>query len=211
VTALALIELLRAAGLRPLGIKALETGCRPDADHELEPRDGKILWQASAIPGVPLEVAAPYRFSRSGAPLEVIEQAGLEVRIRDIAVEVDAARRWSDALVVEGAAGAEVAIASDGDEIDLAAGLAARLVIVQGGDRAALERILAAAAERAVPVAGVVLSPPGADLQVVLQNLGVPSVVAAARTADLGFDAARLARAIEGGPLAQAIVVHQPG
>lgn len=105
----ALLHLLAREGLRPRALKAVETGCAPDA-----PEDALSLRAACGPPGdkLPLDRVCPYRFRMPAAPLVAAEAEGRAV---DLEVLLSAARESAaeGPLVVEVAGGLYVPLARE--------------------------------------------------------------------------------------------------
>lgn len=156
-----LLRRLRALGLRAAGIKPVETGCGYGKDHDLIAADGRRLHAAAQLP-VPLQVCSPYRVVPALDPAAALELAGLEIALEDLAGSVRALFRYADIAVVEGTGGALAPVASDALGLDLAEEIGAALVVVAPdvpGSASQVLLVLEAARRRALPIAGVVLTP----------------------------------------------------
>ena len=112
----ALCLLLAEAGLSPLALKPVETGCEPDA-----PQDALALRAACGPPGnaLPLARVCPYRFRLPAAPLAAAEAEGAVVDLSVIEKIVAEAARPTEAaqaarpIVVEAAGGLLVPLARE--------------------------------------------------------------------------------------------------
>jgi dethiobiotin synthetase len=161
VVACALLRALRERGVDAGGMKPIETGVGAGG-----PRDA-IALRAAAGDLDPLDLVCPQRFALPAAPTVAAAAEGRRVD-RDAVRRAFAALAARHArLVVEGAGGLLAPAAEDASMADLAAELGLPLLVVA---RASLGTInhtrltLEAAAARALPVAGVVISHGAAPL-----------------------------------------------
>lgn len=158
LVALALVRRLRKLGRRAIGLKPVDTGCPPGPDHDLGSVDGKLLQRVSGPPDVPFTVVAPYRFATiADTPAEAFERTGLSLELGELAEVVQSAAEYGDLAIIEGATTATTKILRTSDELDLAAALGARLMIV-ADDEAEAEALSALAGTKKIPLLGVVIS-----------------------------------------------------
>ena len=157
LVALALVRRLRKLGRRAIGLKPVDTGCPPGPDHDLGSVDGKLLQRVSGPPDVPFTVVAPYRFATiADTPAEAFERTGLSLELGELAEVVQSAAEYGDLAIIEGAT-ATTTILRTSDELDLAAALGARLMIV-ADDEAEDEALRGRAGAKKIPLLGVVVS-----------------------------------------------------
>jgi dethiobiotin synthetase len=149
-----LIARLRFAGIRIVGLKPVETGCRPF------PEDARALARAAGVFAVVDELGfhrnehavAPYAAELMGAPPLVFST---------LVESVKAAGAPFEFSVVEGAGGLLVPLDSSRDAADLAAALAFPILLVAANRLGVLSHVRAtveAALTRRLPVAAVVLT-----------------------------------------------------
>ena len=154
VVACALLRALRERGIDAGAMKPIETGVGPEG-----PLDAIALREAAGACD-PLGDICPQTFSLPAAPLAAAEREEREVDLGAVRASFERLAGRHEVLVVEGAGGLLVPIASGVDMADLAAQLRLPLLVVA---RAALGTInhtrltLEAAAARELPVAGVVI------------------------------------------------------
>ncbi|MCB9717439.1 MAG: dethiobiotin synthase [Myxococcales bacterium] len=160
------LALLRAAAQRGLSIaamKAVETGCRREAD-QLVPADALHLraacWPSSPPP---IELVCPHRFEPPVAPSVAARAAGERIDLERIdRAHATLAGSDPDLLLVEGAGGLLVPLDDDGLTIaDLAARLGHPLLVVARDRLGMISHTLLTlevAAARGLPVAGVILN-----------------------------------------------------
>ena len=157
--ACALATLLRRRGQRVAGMKPIETGV------ERAPEDAVRLRQAANDPA-PLDDVCPYRLRAPLAP-------AVAARLEGVTIDVDrlvalAARRatTADLLLIEGAGGLLVPVVERITYLDIAARLAAPLLIV-GANRLGTINHCALTArvarEAGLAVSGFVLSQPSPE------------------------------------------------
>lgn len=173
--AAALIRRARALGGHPTALKPIEVGCRYGEDHDLRSPDGDALRTARARPLPPL-VAVPFRFPTPTNPLLAARKAGLTLRIQDLVSAAHTAGEFGDVLVVELPSGAMSPLVEDGNGLDLALALEARLLIVDSpgpGSESRVLGLLEAARARKLTVGGVILcaAPPEPEAMAELEAL----------------------------------------
>jgi dethiobiotin synthetase len=155
--ACALARALRSAGRRVIGIKVVETGCAgPRRDTE----DGVLIARASGQ-GEPAE--ALVRLAAPLTPALAAEREGITLDFDDILLRIEGYARGADVAIVEGTGGLLAPMSWEWNLVDLAQALEARALVV-GRDRLGTVShallTLSALEIGAVPVSGVVLTPP---------------------------------------------------
>ncbi len=177
--ACALARSLRAAGRRVRVLKPIETGCLDGL-----PADARALAEAAGD-DAPLERLCPYRFALPAAPEVAARAEGIAIDAARIEFALAAARKDADLVIVEGAGGLLVPIATGLDMAGLARRLRLPLLVAS---RATLGTInhtlltLEAARARDLRVLGVVISHASAalspadrsNLDLLLERLPVP-------------------------------------
>lgn len=131
LVACALVHALRARGLEAVGMKPVASGAWRDAHGMLRNEDAEAL---AAVSGarLPQALTSPYLFE---APLAPHVAARLEGRTIVPAVILDAFRALSTRaqhVVVEGVGGFQVPLSDDFTTADLAAAIAAPVILVVG-------------------------------------------------------------------------------
>lgn len=155
--ACALARALRSGGHRVIGIKVVETGCTgPRKDTE----DGVLIARASGQ-GEPAE--ALVRLAAPLTPALAAEREGMALDFDDILLRIEGYARGADVAIVEGSGGLLAPMSWEWNLVDLAQALEARALVV-GRDRLGTVShallTLSALEIGAVPVSGVVLTPP---------------------------------------------------
>ena len=103
-------------------------------------------------------MVAPYRFATiADTPAEAFERTGLSLELGELAEVVQSAAEYGDLAIIEGATTASTKILRTSDELDLAAALGARLMIV-ADDEAEAEALSGLAGAKKIPLLGVVVS-----------------------------------------------------
>jgi dethiobiotin synthetase len=162
----ALLAAARTRGLRADAMKPVETGCADPANPgRLVPADAVAL-DLAANGGDPADRPIPssniFRFAAPLAPSVAAEREGRAVTLAPILRAVDRLRSLApDLLIVEGAGGLLVPLSDLLDMTDLAAALAIPILVVARDGLGTINHTLLtleAAAARALPVAGVILS-----------------------------------------------------
>lgn len=166
----ALLGAAARAGYSVAGVKPAESGCAVDGG-ELVPADGRRLQRATT--GEPeLSQICCYRLRAPVAPNVAAVRDGVTIEFAVVKEAVDAWRP-RDLVLVEGAGGLLVPLTADLDMAGLAAALELPLVIVA---RDALGTInhtlltLAAARQRGLDVAGIILSATEPDTETAAQH-----------------------------------------
>jgi len=157
--ACALLRCFREAGLRVIGIKPVETGCRSEGG-ELIPQDGLRLRAAAGVEE-PLEKIVPYRFSAPLAPAEAARQEGRTIGIDRIFQTFDALAGRYDLIVVESAGGLLAPLNDNFLFADLLPSFVLPVLLVAPNRLGAINHTLLsleALRSRKVPVVGVVLN-----------------------------------------------------
>lgn len=155
--ACALARALQSAGRRVIGLKVVETGCTgPRGDLE----DGVLIARASGQ-GEPAE--ALVRLTAPLTPALAAEREGVALDFDDILLRIEGYARAADIAIVEGSGGLLAPMSWEWNLVDLAQALEARALVV-GRDRLGTVShallTLSALEIGAVPVAGMVLTPP---------------------------------------------------
>ncbi|MCC6847758.1 MAG: dethiobiotin synthase [Deltaproteobacteria bacterium] len=192
VVATAVAAALARRGRRVGVMKPAETGCAPD------PEDALALAAAAGDPS-PLDDVCPYRFRDPVAPMLAAERAGVAI---DVAALVERAERRAatvDVLLVEGAGGLLVPLAPDASFADLAARLAARVLVVVGSRLGAINHALLtfeALERRGLAAAGYVVNRlgPADDLAVATNDELLATLAAVPRLGTIPWLGGALAR-----------------
>jgi dethiobiotin synthetase len=154
-----IVRTLVAAGKRVGVYKPVASGCMANASG-LESEDARALWEAAGRPGE-LQRVCPQRFA---APLAPHQAARAERRSVDDRLLRSGLSEWTarcEIVVVEGAGGLLSPVSDDSLVADLAADFDYPLVIVAANRLGAINHTLltiAAARERQLPIAGIVLN-----------------------------------------------------
>jgi dethiobiotin synthetase len=157
--ACALLRCFREAGLRVIGLKPVETGCREE-NGKLIPEDGLRLRAAAGV-DEPLERIVPYRFAAPLAPAEAARQAGATIGIDRIFQTFDALAGRYDLILVESAGGLLVPINDNFLFADLLPSFVLPVLLVAPNRLGTLNHTLLsleALRTRKVPVLGVALN-----------------------------------------------------
>ncbi|HYC24371.1 MAG TPA: dethiobiotin synthase [Candidatus Bathyarchaeia archaeon] len=125
-----LVRALRARGRRVAVRKPAETGCER-RDGVLHPADAAALREA--VGGAEtLEAICPIRLEEPLAPAVAAARAGRSIEPRSLVESCRRAGATADVLIIEGAGGLLVPLATDYSFADLADELAAGLIVVVG-------------------------------------------------------------------------------
>jgi dethiobiotin synthetase len=204
--ACALARALRSAGRRVIGIKVVETGCAgPRRDTE----DGVLIARASGQ-GEPAE--ALVRLAAPLTPALAAEREGITLDFDDILLRIEGYARGADVAIVEGTGGLLAPMSWEWNLVDLAQALEARALVV-GRDRLGTVShallTLSALEIGAVPVSGVVLTPPpqpdgstGTNATTIERLSGQSGIIEVPLITDLDEAAAALA------PLAERLITR---
>jgi dethiobiotin synthetase len=155
----ALLRSFREAGLRVIGIKPVETGCREE-NGNLVPADGLRLRAAAGV-DEPLETIVPYRFRAPLAPAEAARQEGVVITIDRIFQTFDELAGRYDLILVESAGGLLVPLNDNFLFADLLQSFVLPVLLVAPNRLGAINHTLLsleALSRRKVPVLGVVLN-----------------------------------------------------
>ena len=150
--AVALIQALRAQGLRVAAMKPVSAGSAPGELNE----DVMALRQAANVMADVRDVN-PYAFEPAIAPHIAAEQAGVRIDLEMIAAAYARLAAVADVVVVEGAGGWRVPLNEHEDMADLAQRLGLPVVLVVGLRLGCLNHALLTAesvARRRLPWAG---------------------------------------------------------
>jgi dethiobiotin synthetase len=140
VISAALIKVARTLGLKPCGMKPIETGCSKQKfkvkssklkvqDRDLIPHDGMFL-KKIAVVNASLDLITPVRFENPLAPLAASEIEGRAVDLGTIKKAYQELSLRYDAMIVEGIGGLLVPIKKNYFVLDLAADLGLPVVVV---------------------------------------------------------------------------------
>lgn len=163
----ALIACLRERGARVGVYKPTETGCRVGENGALRGDDVEALL-AAAQTGQPVESASAALYPDPAAPLVAAEKLGEKLSLERL---VDGYRRVAkdyDPVLVEGAGGLLVPIATGITYADLAMQLQLPVICVVGSRLGCINHALLtleALERRCIPVAGWILNELGSDPQ----------------------------------------------
>ena len=130
VASCALLHVLRARGLRAVGMKPIAAGLEPSPDGPIN-ADVAALRRASSWLA-PVSQVNPYSFEPAIAPHLAAASAGMRIEIARIVQAFEALRASADAIVVEGVGGFLVPLNESEDAGDLAVALALPVVLVVG-------------------------------------------------------------------------------
>jgi len=130
VASCALLHVLRARGLRAVGMKPIAAGLEPSPDGPIN-ADVAALRRASSWLA-PVGQVNPYSFEPAIAPHLAAACAGMRIEIARIGQAFEALRARADAIVVEGVGGFLVPLNESEDAGDLAVALALPVVLVVG-------------------------------------------------------------------------------
>lgn len=157
--ACALLRAFREAGLRVIGVKPVETGCRVEGG-ELIPADGFRLREAAGV-NEPIERIVPYRFRAPLAPAEAARAEGSTIGLDRIFQTFDALAGRYDLIVLESAGGLLVPLNDNFLFADLLPNFLLPVLLVAPNRLGTLNHTLLsieALRARKVPVLGVVLN-----------------------------------------------------
>ena len=156
--AAALARAIRSAGHSVVAVKLVETGCSPDRQPS---EDGVILARAA---GQTEPAEALIRLPAPLTPAPAAEREGLTIDFDDILLRVEGFAAGADVVLVEGSGGLLAPISWEWNLVDLAQALEARALVV-GSDRLGTVShallTLSALELGGIPIAAVVLTPPG--------------------------------------------------
>lgn len=200
----ALARALRSAGRRVIGIKVVETGC---TGLRRDTEDGVLIARASGQ-GEPAE--ALVRLAAPLTPALAAEREGIALDFDDILLRIEGYARGADVAIVEGSGGLLAPMSWEWNLVDLAQALEARALVV-GRDRLGTVShallTLSALEIGAVPVSGVVLTPPpqpdgstGTNAATIERLSGQSGIIEVPLITDLDEAAAALA------PLAERLI-----
>jgi len=125
-----LVRALRARGRRVAVRKPAETGCER-RNGILHPADAAALHEAAGGAEM-LEAVCPIRLEEPLAPAVAAARAGRPIAARSLVESCRRAAATADVLIIEGAGGLLVPLATDYSFADLAGELAAGLIVVVG-------------------------------------------------------------------------------
>ncbi len=157
----ALARALRAAGRSVGVVKPVETGWPAAQVGAAEGQPDGIVLRDAAGDGDPLDEIVPFRLAEPLAPQLAAERAGVAIDVDRIVELVGAKRRRRDVVLIEGAGGLLVPITSTVTTLDLIVRLGTPVLVVAANRLGVINHTaltLACLDQRAVPVAGVVLT-----------------------------------------------------
>ena len=163
LVARALCAAARAAGVRVAPFKPFESGCAPPGSGARRPADTLALRDACGLDDSSLAITDCniYSFSEATAPGLAAREAHVVVDEARVVRACAALRRRFDLVIIEGAGGLLVPLGDDLLVADLAARLAAPLLVVARDALGTINHTLLTIAEarrRDLPVVGLVLS-----------------------------------------------------
>ena len=163
LVARALCAAARDAGLRVAPFKPFESGCAAGRDGALRPADALALRDACGLDDTSLDITScnTYSFSEPLAPGLAAREAHVQVDEARVVRACAALRARFDLVIIEGAGGLLVPLSDDLLVADLAARLAAPLLVVARDALGTINHTLLTIAEarrRDLPVVGVVLA-----------------------------------------------------
>jgi dethiobiotin synthetase len=145
---------LSFAGIRVVGLKPIETGCRPF------PEDARALARAAGVFGV-VDQLGFHRIEQPVSPYAGELMGGPSIDFSTLVAGVKAAGQQVEFSVVEGAGGLLVPLDARRDTRDLASALAFPVLLVAANRLGVLSHLLAtveAARARRLVIAGLVLT-----------------------------------------------------
>ncbi|TCS73396.1 dethiobiotin synthetase [Sulfuritortus calidifontis] len=128
--AVALIEALKAQGLRVVGMKPVAAGCDEVAGEWLNEDVARL--RAAANVAAPMAWVNPYRFPEPIAPHIAAARQNTRIELAPIVAAYRELERLADCVVVEGAGGFRVPLNEAEDSADLAVALGLPMVLVVG-------------------------------------------------------------------------------
>lgn len=128
--AVALIEALKAQGLRAVGMKPVAAGCEQVAGEWVN--EDVALLRAAANVAAPMAWVNPYLFHEHIAPHIAAARQNTRIELAPIVAAYRELERLADVVVVEGAGGFRVPLNEAEDSADLAAALGLPMVLVVG-------------------------------------------------------------------------------
>lgn len=128
--AAALLEGLKAAGVRAVGMKPVAAGGEL-VDGEWVNEDVALLRAASAVPA-PLELVNPYLLREPMSPHIAAAMEGRRIELAPIVAAYRELERMAELVVVEGVGGFRVPLNEREDTADLAVALGLPVVLVVG-------------------------------------------------------------------------------
>ncbi len=133
-----------------------------DADTPEDSDTGLLLTAAGIeLSNVAIALASPWRFAEPIAPNMAARRAGVTMHLDRVVAHCRAALDGDELLIIEGVGGVMAPITDEATGLDWMAALGLPAVLVGGSYLGAISHTLTAAAalmERAIPVAGVVIS-----------------------------------------------------
>jgi dethiobiotin synthetase len=173
-----LLTRARARGMTTAVLKPAETGCAADARGDLVPADGLRLRAAAGATDLPIDRIVPHRYATPVAPAVAARLEGRPFSLeRTLAAARDLA--GADLFLIEGAGGLLVPFSDDLLAADVAAALAAPLLIVARARLGTINHTLLTVFEarrRGLSVAAVILNPLPADITTNATNVADPSI-----------------------------------
>lgn len=155
----ALIRAIHLFGMKPCGMKPIESGCGKEGDV-LIPDDGMFLKQTAHMEE-PISIVTPCCFENPLAPLAASEIEGKNVNISEIKKAFYKLSKKYDAVVVEGVGGLLVPIRKNYSVCELAKELGLPLIVVAKPGLGTLNHIMLTvnyARKEGLEVAGVIIN-----------------------------------------------------
>jgi dethiobiotin synthetase len=159
VIAGALIRAIKILGLRPFGMKPIETGTTPRGNL-LMPSDGVFLKDMAQM-DESINHITPYCLENPLSPMVASEMENVSIDAGRIKREFDELMKTYDAAVVEGVGGLLVPIKSDYFVIDLARDIGLPLMVVARPTLGTINHIMLTvnyALKEGLKVAGVIIN-----------------------------------------------------
>jgi dethiobiotin synthetase len=165
------IKIAKFLGLRPCGMKPIETGCLNTnlelrisdfefGDTKLLPSDGMFLREIAGM-SEPIDLIAPIRFKNPLAPLTASEIEGLYVDIKKIQKAYTELLKKYDVVIIEGIGGLLVPITKGYYVLDLARDFGLPLIVVSRPGLGTINHIMLTvnyAKKEGINVAGIIIN-----------------------------------------------------
>jgi len=159
VITVAVLKVLEILGMKPCGMKPIETGCRRELDR-LVPADGLFI-KTEGMLKEDLREISPCLFEHPLAPLAASSIEGVPVNFEKIRSAYFRISSGHDAVVVEGVGGLLVPLSQDQTVADLAREFGLPLIVVSRPGLGTLNHTLLTvnyAIKEGLEVAGIILN-----------------------------------------------------
>ena len=169
--AAALLEGLRARGIRAVGMKPVAAGCER-VDGAWLNEDVALLRTASGV-AAPMDLINPYLLREPTAPHIAAAREGRRIELAPIVAAYRELARLADWVVVEGVGGFRVPLNAREDTADLAVALGLPVLLVVGARLGCLNHALLSAEairSRGLPLAGWVANRVDPAMPAYLEN-----------------------------------------